>query len=159
MGRKLGVTAVKLSAKGDVPLSNGSITTVPGKRQGKLAPRMAHVVSVHGEGPKLQKTVFKASTVPEAESTTVLRVSTEARYYTEQSWQQLVDKPAPCVRKWLQVHVPADKQRQVRDIWNLQYESAKVAVRPFSQRCFVLKALSSLSCSVSLAKEAGSLSP
>ena len=123
--RKLGVTAVMLSAKGDAPLPRGSITRVPGKRQGKVIPRMAHVVSVCGEGPKLQKTVFTASTVPEAKSTTVLRVSTEARYHTEQSWQHLVDKPAPCVHKWLQMHVPADKQRQVRDVWNLQYECAK----------------------------------
>ena len=85
-----------LGAKGDVAMSNGSITCVPGKRQGKLA-RMAHVATMHGDGPKLTKTVFTAPALPEAKTTTVLRVNTETRNCREQTSQQLGDKPFPHV--------------------------------------------------------------
>lgn len=65
------------------------------------------------------------TTPPVATSTTVLRLSTEARYQPEQRWQSIRDNAGPVARRWLQQNVPAHMQRQVRDMWGMQMEAAK----------------------------------
>ena len=75
-----------------------------------------------GSVTKKVQTVAAAPTVVE---TTVVRLSTEARYHHEAKWKSIVENPAHAARKWLYENVPEGNQRQIRDVWGLQVETSK----------------------------------
>ena len=104
---KVGVTAVLLASKQDIAHGSKNLTQVPGWRGGKVVPRLAHLIQVGEEtGPQVRKKVQTVATQPTVAETTVVWLSTEARYHQPDKWKSLVDNPAPAARKWLQSHVP-----------------------------------------------------
>ena len=123
--RKIGVTVVMASTKGDVPKPDGEITQVPGKVRGKLVPRLSHVLTLGVECPKLKKQVRTVATAPSVSQTVVLRLSTEAKYHQDQHWRSIVDNAGGAAHKWIHANVPAAMQRQIRGIWKWQLQSSK----------------------------------
>lgn len=123
---KVGVTAVLLASKQDIANGSKNLTQVPGLRGVKVVPRLAHLIQVgEGTGPKVQKTVQTVAAQPTVADTTVVRLSTEARYHQPDKWKYMVDNAAPLARKWLQTHVPAPHLRKIRDLWGTQLETSK----------------------------------
>ena len=123
---KVGVTAVLLGSKQDIANDPKNLTQIPGLRGGKVVPRLAHLIQVgEDNGPKVQKMVQTVAAQPTVADTTVVRLSTEARYHQPDKWKYLVDNAAPLARKWLQTHVPDPHLRKIRDLWGTQLETSK----------------------------------
>ena len=122
---ELGITAIMLATKGDTPKQDGEIIQVPGKRQGKVTPRMAHVVKLGSNCPSLKRTIRRIESTPEMVKTVVLRLATEARYHDESKWKAILEHSSHAAHKWLHSNLPAVMQRKVRDTWGWQLESSK----------------------------------
>ena len=120
-----GLTIVRLATKDECSAPGHSLTQVPGFKKGKLVPRLAHVTHLGNKPPHLRKKVQQISTKPTQIDTTVLRISTEARYHPDTKWKPIAEQPGQAVKRWIQKNVPEHAQRQVRDIWGIQLETSK----------------------------------
>ena len=120
-----GLTTVRLATKEECSAPGHSLTQVPGFKQGKLVPRLAHVNHYGNKPPHLRKKVQQISSKPTQVATTVLRISSEARYHDSTKWKAIAEQPAQAVKKWIQRNIPESSQRGIRDVWGIQLETSK----------------------------------